>query len=97
MIGKRACIVDNSIKRGVSCVLDRVGTQLRYEALDKVIAIFKIARLERYLDLMASDKKTEQGKLRFILLNAIGQGAIASDIEPGQLVATLEAADRLCE
>jgi 3-dehydroquinate synthetase len=46
---------------------------------------------------MASDKKTEQGKLRFILLNAIGQGAIASDIEPGQLVATLEAADRLCE
>ena len=48
MIGKRACIVDNSIKRGVSCVLDRVGTQLRYEALDKVIAIFKIARLERY-------------------------------------------------
>ena len=53
--------------------------------------------IERYLDLMASDKKTEQGKLRFILLNAIGQGAIASDIEPGQLVATLEAADRLCE
>jgi 3-dehydroquinate synthase len=52
---------------------------------------------ERYLDLMASDKKTEQGKLRFILLKAIGQGAIASDIEPGQLVATLEAGDRLCE
>jgi 3-dehydroquinate synthetase len=46
---------------------------------------------------MASDKKTEQGKLRFILLKAIGQGAIASDIEPGQLVATLEAGDRLCE
>jgi 3-dehydroquinate synthase len=53
--------------------------------------------IERYLDLMASDKKTEQGKLRFILLKAIGQGAIASDIEPGQLVATLEAGDRLCE
>jgi len=31
------------------------------------------------------------------LLKAIGQGAIASDIEPGQLVATLEAGDRLCE
>ena len=53
--------------------------------------------IERYLDLMASDKKTEQGKLRFILLKAIGQGAIASDIETDQLVATLEAGDRLCE
>lgn len=52
---------------------------------------------ERYLDLMASDKKTEGGKLRFILLRAIGQGAIATDIELGQLTSTLEAGDRLCE
>ena len=48
MIGKRACIVDYRIERGIGRVLDRVGTQLRHEALDKVIAIFKIARLERY-------------------------------------------------
>ncbi len=52
---------------------------------------------ERYLDLMASDKKTERGKLRFILLREIGQGVVASDVEANQLEATLEAGDRLCE
>lgn len=52
---------------------------------------------ERYLDLMASDKKTEAGKLRFVLLRAIGEGVVASDIELDQLISTLEAGDRLCE
>ena len=52
---------------------------------------------EQYLDLMASDKKTERGKLRFILLSAIGQGLIAADVEPQHLAATLEAGDRLCQ
>lgn len=52
--------------------------------------------VEQYLDLMASDKKTEQGRLRFILLKAIGQAVIEANVDPAKLTATLTAGDQLC-
>ncbi len=52
--------------------------------------------VERYLDLMASDKKAEQGTIRFILLRAIGDAAIEGEINSDDLVATLTAGDQLC-
>ena len=52
--------------------------------------------VERYLDLMSSDKKAELGRVRFILLNAIGEAVIAADIESELLEQTLTAGDRLC-
>ena len=50
----------------------------------------------QYLDLMSSDKKAELGKLRFILLKAIGEAAIEGDVEDAMLKSTLTAGSKLC-
>jgi 3-dehydroquinate synthase len=55
----------------------------------RITALLRRARLpvappelgtERYLELMAHDKKVEGGKLRFILLRRLGEGFLASDV-----------------
>ena len=50
----------------------------------------------RYLELMAADKKAQQGRIRFILLRAIGAASITTEVEPALLEATLHAGDNLC-
>ena len=40
--------------------------------------------------LMAQDKKVKRGRLTFILLKALGQAVIASDVEPSAVHAFLE-------
>ena len=52
--------------------------------------------VEQYLDLMLSDKKAESGKIRFVLLRAIGQGVVEGDIAPALLEETLTSGDNLC-
>lgn len=52
--------------------------------------------VERYLDLMLSDKKAEFGKIRFVLLKGIGEAVIEGDIDKELLKATLTAGDKLC-
>ena len=52
--------------------------------------------VKQYLDLMASDKKTENNILRFILLRSIGFGEINSKISSDALRATLSAKNLLC-
>ncbi|MGH8481050.1 MAG: 3-dehydroquinate synthase [Nevskiaceae bacterium] len=44
---------------------------------------------ERFLELMGHDKKVKAGKLRLVLLKALGQATVTSEFEP-QLQATLE-------
>lgn len=51
---------------------------------------------EQYLDLMASDKKAQLGKSRFVLLQGIGQAVMAEDIDSKCLEATLKAGNQLC-
>lgn len=51
---------------------------------------------ERYLSLMSSDKKVSAGKIRFILLKAIGRAVIASDVDSSKLSSTLRAGTKLC-
>jgi 3-dehydroquinate synthase len=51
---------------------------------------------QQYQELMASDKKAELGKVRFVLLTAIGQAVIETDIDSECLQATLKAGNRLC-
>lgn len=51
---------------------------------------------ERYLSLMSSDKKVSAGKIRFILLKAIGRAVIASDVDSSKLSSTLRAGTNLC-
>lgn len=53
--------------------------------------------VERYLDLMASDKKAEQGRIRFILLHAIGAAEMTAAVTPADLAATLSATEHLCQ
>mgnify|MGYP001217451016 CR=1 FL=1 len=52
--------------------------------------------VDRYLDLMASDKKAELGKIRFILMKAIGDAVITGDVDGEALSATLTAGHQLC-
>ena len=45
---------------------------------------------ERYLELMARDKKVESGKLRFVVLKTIGQAAIRDDVARKDIEAVLD-------
>lgn len=44
---------------------------------------------EQYMDIMAIDKKVDQGKIKLILLKAMGEAVISSDYDPGLLKETL--------
>ena len=52
--------------------------------------------VEDYLELMSSDKKAEQGKIRFILLEALGRAVLTGEVPPDLLKETLSAGDGLC-
>lgn len=45
---------------------------------------------EKYLHLMGLDKKVSGGKMRFVLLKAIGQGVVSGEVPEGLLRETLE-------
>jgi 3-dehydroquinate synthase len=45
---------------------------------------------EKYLQLMGLDKKVSDGKIRFVLLKALGQAVITDDVPADLLVKTLE-------
>ena len=53
--------------------------------------------VEQFLEFMASDKKTENNILKFILLHSIGDAGISSEIPIDLLRATLGARTSLCE
>ncbi len=65
----------------------------------RIIAIFKAANLpvtppadmitEQYVDLMAVDKKNIDGKIRVILLEALGKASLPVNVDLAQLQATL--------
>ena len=46
---------------------------------------------DRFLDLMAVDKKVRGGRLRLVLLRDIGEAVLTDEFDPGLLRATLEA------
>lgn len=50
-----------------------------------------------WLRLMGRDKKADQGKMKFILLNAIGKAVIADKVPEGPLAETLSAGIHLAE
>ncbi|MEP7276553.1 MAG: 3-dehydroquinate synthase [Betaproteobacteria bacterium] len=45
--------------------------------------------IERWLELMGRDKKVENGRLRLVVLDALGRAALRDDIAPGTIAATL--------
>ncbi len=52
--------------------------------------------VEQYMNFMASDKKAELGKIRFILMKSIGEAIIEADIDSNSLKSTLTAGPNLC-
>jgi 3-dehydroquinate synthase len=44
---------------------------------------------ERYLMLMSRDKKVEAGRMRFVLLEALGRGTLRSDVSREDIIAVL--------
>ena len=52
--------------------------------------------VRRYLELMSSDKKVEEGKIRFILLKAIGRAFIEHQVNEEILRETLTSGNQLC-
>lgn len=67
--------------------------------VNRIIAVFKAANLpvtppkemttEHYVDLMAVDKKNVDGKIRVILLEAVGKASLPVNVDLVQLQATL--------
>ncbi len=47
--------------------------------------------VERYLELMAHDKKVEAGRLRLVLLQAVGRAVIHGDAPPAEIAAAIVA------
>jgi 3-dehydroquinate synthase len=45
---------------------------------------------EKFLDIMAVDKKVKQGRINLVLLKKIGQAVVSADYDPALLQATLE-------
>ena len=47
--------------------------------------------VERFLDLMAVDKKVQEGRLRLVLMKGIGRSVVTDEFDPDELRASLEA------
>ncbi|HKE42229.1 MAG TPA: 3-dehydroquinate synthase, partial [Casimicrobiaceae bacterium] len=60
-------------------LIQRAGLPVRGPALDA----------ERYLSLMARDKKVEAGRLRFILLESLGRGVLRGDVSKQDVIGVL--------
>lgn len=76
---------------------------IRKQDVARIRKLFEQARLpvispdlgtDKYLDLMGLDKKVEGGKIRFVLLKALGKAVIEGDVPPELLQQTLEACVR---
>lgn len=75
---------------------------LSIDAVKRMRALFSASNLPlqapnlgaaKYLDLMASDKKVADGKIRLVLQQGIGKAVITSDYDKNKLQQTLEAID----
>jgi len=69
----------------------RIESLLRRAALPVQAPAFGV---ERYLELMAQDKKVEAGRIRFILLRAIGRAEVFGDV-PTELLRKVLAGPRI--
>ena len=84
----------------ISRLSERLGL-ISSGTTDRIVSVLTRARLpvkppalgyERYLELMGHDKKVEGGKLRFILLRAIGDAFVTDEVRTADLRQVLDAA-----
>jgi 3-dehydroquinate synthase len=77
----RAAGLPRADSERIRALLDRAGLPTRPPALGA----------ERYLELMGRDKKVEGGRLRLVILEALGRAALRADIPADQIAAVLAA------
>ena len=73
---------------------------INQEQMDRIRAILVSAKLPvttppeldsaRFMDLMAVDKKVQEGKIRLVLLKNIGESLVSDDYDPNLLLDTLD-------
>lgn len=78
----RQGLLDPDAVARIRSLLERAGLPVRVPALMTV---------DRFLELMAVDKKVLDGRLRLVLLRAIGDAVVTAEVNPDHLVATIEA------
>jgi 3-dehydroquinate synthetase len=82
-----------SVRRGLAPQADyeRVVRHLADAGLPTSLSAVpsQLLGADRLMDLIAQDKKVKRGQLTFILVNGIGQGFIARDVDPGEVRAFL--------
>lgn len=78
----RQGLLDPDAVARIRSLLERAGLPVRVPALMTV---------DRFLELMAVDKKVLDGRLRLVLLRAIGDAVVTSEVNPEHLIATIEA------
>ncbi len=79
---------------------ERLGW-LDNRAVMRIRGLLEMARLplqapeslssERFLELMAVDKKVQDGRLRLVLMKSLGQSVITDEVSAGQIAAMLDA------
>jgi 3-dehydroquinate synthase len=87
----------HSVRLGLceSAAIERVEGHLRSVGLPvapRQVMGQTLPTIERLMARMASDKKTEGGKLTLILARGIGQSFIAKDADAGEVVKTWQQA-----
>jgi 3-dehydroquinate synthase len=69
--------------------VDRIRNLLERAGLP--VKVPGLMTVDRFLELMAVDKKVLDGHLRLVLLRAIGDAVVTTDVNPDHLIATIEA------
>jgi len=80
-LSRRLGLIDAAARERVRELIARAGLPAAGPALG----------FERYLDLMSVDKKNESGRLRFVLLRAIGDAFVHDRVDRDALRATVDA------
>lgn len=78
-VSRRMGLVDNSCVERTAGLLQRAGLPVLGPRLG----------VDRYLELMGHDKKVEAGKIRFVLLNRIGEAFVTADVPAEALAVVL--------
>ena len=79
-VSRRMGLLDATAVARIRALLVRAGLPVTAPALGR----------DRYLELMGLDKKVEGGRVRFILLKAIGDAFLTAEISPDALAAVLD-------
>ncbi len=83
--------VDLSVRLGWLAAADRVATEELLSSAGLPIKAPENMAVEKYLELMAVDKKVLDGRIRLVLLSAIGEACVTSEVDVSLIKDTIAA------